>query len=113
MVESILAFCFGILIWQFFEYMGHRHLFHCEQSWLPDHPTWIACHFVLNGLHHAYPQDTYRTVLPAIPMVMGAYITVWTPVRFVIPDHYEDAFIAGLMMGYMVYEQWHYFTHHG
>lgn len=54
-IETALAFCFGIFMWSFFEYMLHRHLFHAERSWLPDHPYVIACHFVLNGIHHAYP----------------------------------------------------------
>lgn len=53
--ESIVLFIFGMFMWSFFEYNLHRHLFHAERSWMPDHPWVIACHFVLNGIHHAYP----------------------------------------------------------
>jgi hypothetical protein len=37
-------------------------------------------------------------------MVPLLFMGMWTPVRFFTPDHYEDALIAGLMMGFMVYE---------
>ena len=113
MLETAIAFCFGMIMWSFFEYSLHRHLFHAERSWLPDHPFLIACHFVLNGIHHAYPQDAFRTTFPVLPLVPVLYVTMWTPVRFCTPDYYEDALLAGLMAGYMIYEQWHYFTHFG
>ena len=46
-------------------------------------------------------------------MVPILYLTMWTPVRYLTHDRYEDALLAGLMTGYMIYEQWHYFTHFG
>ena len=55
MAETILAFIFGMILWSYFEYALHRHIFHAERSWLPDNQYVIACHFVLNGIHHAYP----------------------------------------------------------
>ena len=112
-VETIFTFAFGIFMWSFFEYNLHRRLFHAERFWLPDHPYAIAVHFVLNGIHHAYPQDPFRTTFPVIPLVPILYTFMWTPVRFLTPDHFEDALLAGLMFGYMFYEQWHYFTHFG
>ena len=102
--ETILTFTVGMFMWSFFEYMLHRHLFHAERTWMPDHPWVIACHFVLNGIHHAYPQDAYRTTFPALPLFPILYIFMVTPVRLFTPDYYEDAYLAGLMFGYLVYE---------
>jgi 4-hydroxysphinganine ceramide fatty acyl 2-hydroxylase len=30
-----------------------------------------------------------------------------------MPEYYADAYIAGLLAGYCIYEVWHYFTHFG
>jgi 4-hydroxysphinganine ceramide fatty acyl 2-hydroxylase len=54
-VTFAMYFCIGAFIWTFNEYAIHRFLFHSEKTWLPDHPWVIACHFVANGYHHAFP----------------------------------------------------------
>lgn len=55
LLETLVVFSMGMFLWSFFEYSLHRFLFHAERIWLPNHPYAIACHFVLNGIHHAYP----------------------------------------------------------
>jgi len=62
--ETIVTFIVGVAMWTFFENVLHRFLFHGEFYWLPDNKKVIACHFVMNGIHHAYPQDWRRTVFP-------------------------------------------------
>ena len=80
LIESIAVFVSGMFMWSFWEYMLHRHLFHAERSWMPDHPWVIACHFVLNGIHHAYPQDAYRTTFPILPLIVILYVFMISPV---------------------------------
>ena len=53
--ESILTFICGFIFWTFFEHALHRFVFHGERYWVPDNQYAIACHFVMNGIHHAYP----------------------------------------------------------
>jgi 4-hydroxysphinganine ceramide fatty acyl 2-hydroxylase len=71
--ESIITFLIGMVFWTFFEYSLHRFIFHGERYWVPDNQYAIACHFVLNGIHHAYPQDHRRTVFPWIPLWLILY----------------------------------------
>lgn len=53
--ESIITFICGFIFWTFFEHALHRFVFHGEIYWVPDNKYAIACHFVMNGIHHAYP----------------------------------------------------------
>ena len=55
-----LQFALGIVIWSLTEYWLHRTLFH----WIPN-DTWGAkMHFFLHGVHHDWPKDRYRLVMP-------------------------------------------------
>jgi 4-hydroxysphinganine ceramide fatty acyl 2-hydroxylase len=56
----------GILFWTFLEYFLHRWFFHSEDAWLPNHPLVLAHHFLIHGIHHAFPQDRWRLVFPVI-----------------------------------------------
>jgi len=67
MIEYILTLFAGILLWTLTEYILHRFLFHCEDYWLPNHPIVLAHHFMIHGIHHAYPMDRYRLVFPVLP----------------------------------------------
>jgi len=54
--ETTCLFTFiGVLSWTFFEYAFHRFFFHAEDHWLPNIPTLFALHFLIHGVHHAYP----------------------------------------------------------
>ena len=76
--ETIFTFIAGFIFWTFFEYMLHRWVFHGERYWVPDNQYAIACHFVLNGIHHAYPQDWKRTVLPWGVLYLFLYpLMIW------------------------------------
>ena len=111
--ETCMMFAAGLMFWTFFEYSLHRFIFHGERYWVPDNQYAIACHFVLNGIHHAYPQDYMRTVFPVIPLAFILYYFMITPCRAVLPEYVADAFIAGLILGYCMFEEMHYFTHYG
>ena len=53
----------------FVEYMMHRFLFHGEQYWMqhvPKNSFFYLAHFMLHGIHHAFPQDKHRLVLPPV-----------------------------------------------
>jgi 4-hydroxysphinganine ceramide fatty acyl 2-hydroxylase len=52
----ILYFTFGIFLWTIAEYILHRFIFHIDEG-LPDNPYVIMLHFLLHGIHHAFPMD--------------------------------------------------------
>ncbi len=54
-------FIIGLFIWTFTEYIMHRFVFHFK----PHGKIMERIHFVFHGVHHDYPRDAKRLVLPA------------------------------------------------
>ena len=69
----IELFALGLFIWTFVEYIMHRFVFHYAP---PDKPWAQRMHFIFHGVHHDYPSDAKRLVLPpsvSIPLATGFY----------------------------------------
>src|SRR6478735_11786054 len=64
MAAAIVAglFVAGVLIWSLVEYTMHRWVFHYE----PTSRWGKQFHFLLHGVHHDYPRDASRLVMPPI-----------------------------------------------
>jgi 4-hydroxysphinganine ceramide fatty acyl 2-hydroxylase len=77
---TVLYVLYGIGIWSLSEYCLHRFLFHSEDYWLPNHPKVLPFHFLLHGIHHAFPMDSLRLVFPPLPGFMIMYLVLITPV---------------------------------
>ncbi len=97
----------GLLAWTLTEYIMHRYIFHF-------HPTseWgKKLHFIFHGVHHDYPCDRLRLVLPpsvSIPLATGFYF-LWS--SFIpMPGFY--IFFAAFLLGYLIYDMFHYAIHH-
>lgn len=100
-------FVAGVLIWTLTEYWLHRTLFH----WIPDASWGEKMHFLLHGVHHQWPHDKYRLVLPpgaSVPLFF-LFLGLW---RLVFGDA-GWAVMAGFTTGYMAYDLLHYYVHHG
>jgi sterol desaturase/sphingolipid hydroxylase (fatty acid hydroxylase superfamily) len=97
----------GLLFWTFVEYVMHRFVFH----FVPKSKWGLRLHFIFHGVHHDYPNDAMRLVLPpsvSIPLATGFYfLFVW-----VLPAPYVPAFYAAFMAGYLFYDISHYALHH-
>lgn len=84
-----LAYVFlGVLLWTLGEYMLHRFFFHSEDSWLPNHPQILAHHFMIHGIHHAFPQDRMRLVFPILPGYLIFTACFIKPVQCLAPVEY-------------------------
>ncbi len=62
-------FVVGVLIWTLLEYVIHRHVFHYE----PKTRWGKKLHFIVHGVHHDYPNDATRLVMPpsvSIPLAV-------------------------------------------
>jgi len=101
-------FLLGILGWTLLEYLLHRFVFHFE----PDpHKEWQRdASFLIHGIHHDYPYDLDRLVMPPTVAVILAVI-VWFPVEAIFGPHLHRPFFAGLVAGYMIYDLTHYYLH--
>lgn len=97
----------GLIIWTLTEYWLHRTLFH----WIPDASWGERLHFLLHGVHHDWPHDRYRLVMPpgvSIPLFflfLGIFLLLFGKSGWSVH--------AGFVLGYMTYDLVHYYVHHG
>jgi len=104
----IELFIFGIFIWSFVEYVMHRFVFHYAP---PDKPWAQRMHFIFHGVHHDYPSDAKRLVLPpsvSIPLATIFYFLF----KAILPVNYIFGFFPGFILGYLFYDISHYAIHH-
>lgn len=97
----------GLFVWTFVEYILHRFVFH----FVPKQPWALRLHFIFHGVHHDYPNDLKRLVLPpsaSIPLATGFYFLF----NALLPTTYVYAFFPGFIGGYLVYDMTHYAIHH-
>jgi hypothetical protein len=123
-----LLFAGGALFWSLLEYVIHRFVFHPPQrveeetravtaslapgdAVIPALPSWRhRFYFLVHGVHHDYPNDSRRLVMPpsvSIPLA----VVFWFVFQWAIGPLAPAAF-AGLVAGYLVYDTTHYLTHH-
>ena len=97
----------GAVVWSFTEYMLHRFLFHFKAK--TDFGKRIS--FIFHGVHHDYPNDTKRLVMPpsvSIPLAVLFYIIF----RALLGEFLVAPFYIGFIAGYLVYDISHYAIHH-
>ena len=102
-----LLFLGGILFWTLTEYLLHRFIFHYE----PKSAWGRKIHVLAHGVHHDYPNDSTRLVMPpsvSIPLAILFYGLF----ALVIPSGFLPLFYAGFLSGYVCYDCIHYATHH-
>jgi 4-hydroxysphinganine ceramide fatty acyl 2-hydroxylase len=98
---------FGLFIWTFTEYIMHRFVFH----FVPKAKWALRLHFIFHGVHHDYPSDAKRLVMPpsaSIPLATGFYFLF----QWLLPANYVNAFFPGFILGYLAYDISHYAIHH-
>ena len=105
-VASIVTFLLGVLFWTLTEYTIHRWVFHYH----PKTELGKKIHFLTHGVHHDYPRDSTRLVMPLLVSVplSTAFFFVFQAVM----APYNWAFFAGFVAGYVAYDSIHYATHH-
>lgn len=99
-------FLAGVLIWTLLEYIIHRYIFHYE----PRSRWGRRLHFMVHGVHHDYPQDATRLVMPpsvSIPLAVLFYFAF-----SLVLGRFGPAVSAGFAFGYVCYDSIHYATHH-
>lgn len=110
-VHTLAAFLFGFASWTFLEYTLHRWLFHMDSK----SAIGNMIHFLSHGIHHITPFDSTRLTFP--PAYAGALaLAVYRSGQlFVDMDSGSayQAWFAGLVLGYLMYDTFHYMQHHG
>jgi sterol desaturase/sphingolipid hydroxylase (fatty acid hydroxylase superfamily) len=104
---TILLALAGIVMWTLTEYWLHRTLFH----WIPETKWGPRMHFFLHGVHHDWPSDKYRLVMP--PAVSISLFFVFGALWIGLLGAHGWAIHAGYTIGYMIYDMTHYYVHWG
>jgi 4-hydroxysphinganine ceramide fatty acyl 2-hydroxylase len=99
-------FVCGVLIWSLTEYTMHRWVFHYE----PKSALGKRLHFMLHGVHHDYPNDASRLVMP--PAVSAPLAVIFYLLFVLLFGRFAPGVFAGMLAGYLFYDTLHYATHH-
>ncbi len=103
----IVLFLTGIFVWTFTEYAIHRFVFHYE----PKSNFGQYIHHISHGIHHDYPRDSRRLVMPPVISIPLALFFYWLFSLIIDPVHLAP-FYSGFVFGYICYDMIHYATHH-
>ncbi|MDT3739158.1 MAG: sterol desaturase family protein [Candidatus Kapabacteria bacterium] len=106
-ILTVLLFAFGVLGWSFTEYVLHRFVFHYH----PKTEFGKRLHWTFHGVHHDYPQDMYRLVMPPSISIPLAFLFYFIFIILFGPA-FTPAIFAGLVAGYLAYDTVHYAVHH-
>ncbi|MEJ5350253.1 MAG: sterol desaturase family protein [Melioribacteraceae bacterium] len=105
--EFVKWFIIGIVIWTFTEYTLHRFVFHYQ----PKSNWGKRIHFIIHGVHHDYPKDSKRLVMPpsvSLPLAALFFILFVN----LLGERNVNPFYAGFLVGYLFYDMTHYAVHH-
>jgi 4-hydroxysphinganine ceramide fatty acyl 2-hydroxylase len=105
--QLIFLFFAGILVWTFTEYFLHRFVFHYQ----PKSEYGKRIHFIIHGVHHDYPKDSGRLVMPpglSLPLSTLFYLLFTS----IMGSGIVAPFFAGFLLGYLFYDITHYAIHH-
>lgn len=102
-----ISFSGGLALWTLFEYCMHRFTFHTIAK--------IArlkhVHYVVHGMHHAYPTDPVRVIFPPFfSAIFGSVIGI--AMFLLISPSLAAGIFSGFILGYAWYEFMHYAAHH-
>jgi sterol desaturase/sphingolipid hydroxylase (fatty acid hydroxylase superfamily) len=103
----IIFFAVGIFIWTLTEYTLHRFIFHYNAK----SKFGKKLHFIFHGVHHDYPKDSKRLVMPpavSVPLALLFYFLFY----YLLGPVYLSPFFAGFILGYIFYDITHYAVHH-
>lgn len=97
----------GLFVWTLTEYTLHRFVFHFQ----PKSQFGQRLHFIFHGVHHDYPSDTKRLVMPpsvSLPLAALFYFLF----RMILGVSFVAPFFVGFLIGYLFYDLSHYAIHH-
>src|ERR1700740_2646006 len=101
-----LLFLLGVAIWSLLEYLIHRFVFHYE----PSSGLGKQFHFIVHGVHHDFPNDAKRLVMPPVVSIPLAVI-FYAALAFMFGKSGAPVW-AGFVFGYVCYDSIHYAIHH-
>jgi sterol desaturase/sphingolipid hydroxylase (fatty acid hydroxylase superfamily) len=102
----LLLFVAGLAFWTLFEYFMHRYVFH----FVPKGKLQERISFIFHGVHHQYPNDKKRLVMP-ITLSLAIAVLLLSLI-WLLFGNWAWAYSAGFTTGYLAYDMTHYSIHH-
>lgn len=103
--QSLGITALGLLSWSLAEYLLHRYAFH----YINDTKVVQKFHYAVHGVHHEFPNDKSRLIMPPVPSLLfaGAFFLIF----WLIIGSAVYAFLPGFILGYLGYALMHYSMH--
>src|ERR1700690_4022461 len=92
-------FLCGMFAWTCAEYVLHRYVFH----WTNNTGWGKRIHFLLHGVHHDFPNDKDRLVMP-LPMSIPLAFIFYPLFTLTMRPTLGESFFAGFVVGYLFYD---------
>src|ERR1700745_3190846 len=99
-------FLLGVLLWTLLEYTIHRYVFHYE----PKTRVGKRLHYIIHGVHHDYPNDARRLVMP--PSISVPLALLFYGMFLLLFGRFSSTVFAGLVFCYGCYDMPHSATTH-
>ena len=103
--QVLVLFPIGLFSFTLVEYFVHRYVFHMEITTRIKEKIQYGTH----GVHHEYPNDLGRVVMPPLLSIPLASILFF--IAFFVVGKWAYAFMAGFFTGYGLYLFVHYIVH--
>ena len=101
----VLAYVGGLLAWSLAEYVTHRFLFHHA----PTTRLGVAIQYLIHGVHHAFPDDSRRWMIPLSITLPVACAIAWG--CWLVGGPRALPGFAGFLHGYLAYDLIHHSVH--
>ncbi|MEX1190365.1 MAG: sterol desaturase family protein [Brumimicrobium sp.] len=105
LVQVIGGFFLGVFVWTLAEYLMHRFLYHK----IKDASFNSGVQYLFHGVHHKYPTDEARLVLPPVPSLLIA--SLFFGFFYLIMGSFAFVFASGFLIAYLGYMNIHYRIH--
>lgn len=102
----LLELAGGYFFWTLFEYWLHRLVFHLPVIG----PKTARIGFIIHGVHHDYPWDESRLVIPT-PASLGLCVLTYFAFRGALGSEAMYGPFAGFVLGYVIYDEVHWYVH--
>jgi len=107
-LQGFAIFVGALLFWTFFEYLFHRYINHIDE-FFPESKWAHKLAYTIHGIHHEYPRDKERLIMPPAPGLIIVAI-LYIGYRLIL-GKYVFIFMPGFMLGYLLYTFVHFSVH--
>lgn len=101
----VAGFFLGVFAWTLAEYLMHRFLYHK----IKDASFSSGIQYIFHGIHHKYPTDESRLVLPVVPSLLIA--SFFFGLFYAFMGAFAFVFSSGFLIAYITYMNIHYKIH--